>query len=106
MVLGRGLEDADGMRHAMVGLLPVETTFAHRRLHLGYRRARLKVDCVLGRSGTEISGHEFHYAGFLSSGGEPFVECRDAAGQPVVEAGTRDGTVSGTFFHAVDRWQT
>lgn len=106
MVLGRGLEDADRTRHAMAGLLPVETSFAHRRLHLGYRRARLMADCVLGRSGTEISGHEFHYAGILSSGGEPFVECRDAAGQPVVEAGTRDGTVSGTFFHAVDRWQT
>ncbi len=41
MVLGEGLIDADGGRHAMAGLLPLETSFAERRLHLGYRCARL-----------------------------------------------------------------
>ena len=41
MVLGEGLEDADGARHAMAGLLGHATSFAKRRLHLGYRQARL-----------------------------------------------------------------
>src|SRR4029077_7036268 len=35
MVWGQGLEDADGRRHAMIGLLAVETSFARRILHLG-----------------------------------------------------------------------
>ena len=39
MVLGRGLTDADGRRHAMAGLLPLETSFQERRLALGYRYA-------------------------------------------------------------------
>ncbi len=39
MVLGEGLEDASGARHAMAGLLKLETSFARRKLHLGYRRA-------------------------------------------------------------------
>ena len=39
MVLGQGLVDADGARHAMTGLLTHVTSFAERRLHLGYRAA-------------------------------------------------------------------
>ncbi|MBS0525484.1 MAG: cobyrinate a,c-diamide synthase [Proteobacteria bacterium] len=101
MVLGQGLKDADGQRHAMAGLLQLETSFARRRLHIGYRRARLKADCVLGRAGTEIMGHEFHYARTLSIGDEPLVDCRDVAGAAVPEAGARRGSVSGTFFHAI-----
>jgi len=101
MVLGQGLEDGDGRRHAMAGLLALETSFAKRRLHLGYRRARLRVDSALGRAGNEIRGHEFHYARTLSIGDEPLVDCRDVAGKPVPEAGARRGSVSGTFFHAI-----
>jgi cobyrinic acid a,c-diamide synthase len=105
MVLGQGLEDADGRRHAMAGLLALETSFAQRRLHIGYRRARLKVDCALGRAGTEIMGHEFHYARTLSIGDEPLVDCRDVSGAAVPEAGARRGSVSGTFFHAISTRQ-
>jgi len=103
MVLGQGLVDADGTRHAMTGLLAVETSFAERRLHLGYRAARLIADCALGRAGTEILGHEFHYARVLSAGDERLVDCRDATGALVAEAGARRGPVSGTFFHAIGR---
>ena len=105
MVLGAGMEDAAGQRHAMTGLLALETSFAHRRMHLGYRRARLKVACPLGAAGAEIMGHEFHYASLLSSDDEPLVECRDATGAPVAEGGGRRGSVSGTFFHFIDRRQ-
>ncbi len=38
MVLGEGLIDAQGKRHAMAGLLPLTTSFASRKLHLGYRQ--------------------------------------------------------------------
>jgi cobyrinic acid a,c-diamide synthase len=102
MVLGQGLEDASGVRHAMAGLLSLETSFAKRRLHLGYRRARLRVDCVLGKAGSQVFGHEFHYASTLAANDEPLVECLDAAGEPMAEAGARRGSVSGTFFHLID----
>jgi cobyrinic acid a,c-diamide synthase len=101
MVLGQGIEDAEGHRHAMTGLLQLETSFARRSLHLGYRRARLRADSALGVKGTEIRGHEFHYASLVSAGDEPLVDCFDAAGAPVAEAGARRGSVSGTFFHAI-----
>ena len=41
MVLGEGLTDAKGTRHEMTGLLGLETSFAKRRMHLGYRLAEL-----------------------------------------------------------------
>ena len=102
MMLGDGIEDAEGHRHAMVGLLSLETSFAKRRLHIGYRRARLLADGALGVAGPEIMGHEFHYASVLAVGDQPLVDCRDAAGEAMAEAGARRGPVSGTFFHAID----
>ncbi|MDI1285417.1 MAG: cobyrinate a,c-diamide synthase [Reyranella sp.] len=106
MVLGRGIEDARGVAHSMAGLLRLETSFARRSLHLGYRRARLLADCSLGSVGTEIMGHEFHYASTLAADDEALVECRDAAGASMAEGGARRGSVTGTFFHAIDRGQT
>ena len=106
MVLGQGLEDADGKRHAMTGLLAVETSFAQRSLHLGYRAARLSADCALGSTGVEILGHEFHYARVLAVGDDKLVDCRDASNAVVAEAGARRGSVSGTFFHAISRGQS
>jgi cobyrinic acid a,c-diamide synthase len=103
MVLGRGLEDADGNRHEMTGLLGLETSFANRRLHLGYRRARLRAACSLGAEGTEVLGHEFHYAHTISASGDPLVDCKDAVGAEVPEQGVRQGSITGTFFHVIDR---
>jgi cobyrinic acid a,c-diamide synthase len=102
MVLGRGLEDADGRRHEMTGLLGLETSFLERKLHLGYRRARLQRDCSLGAEGTEVFGHEFHYASTVSVNGDSLVDCKDASGTKVPEQGARQGSTTGTFFHVID----
>jgi cobyrinic acid a,c-diamide synthase len=102
MVLGRGLVDADGVRHEMTGLLGLETSFAKRKLHLGYRRARLQRDCSLGVAGSDVFGHEFHYASIISIQGESLVDCKDAVGAGVPEQGMRQGSTTGTFFHVID----
>jgi cobyrinic acid a,c-diamide synthase len=102
MVLGAGLVDADGTRHTMSGLLGHTTSFAQRKLHLGYRTARLIAACPIGAAGVRVRGHEFHHASLIERGNdEPLVELRDAQGQPVAESGSRRGYVSGTFFHVI-----
>jgi cobyrinic acid a,c-diamide synthase len=102
MVLGEGLEDADGVTHAMTGLLGHTTSFQKRRLHLGYREARLLTNSPIGAAGTILRGHEFHYASLISAGSdEPLVDLGNAQGQPVAERGGRRGHVTGTFFHAI-----
>ncbi|WP_316162600.1 MULTISPECIES: cobyrinate a,c-diamide synthase [unclassified Bradyrhizobium] len=101
MTLGAGLEDAHGVRHAMAGLLSLETSFARRRLHLGYRQATLLADCSLGRRGAVVHGHEFHYATILSEADDPLIACRDASGGVVAERGARRGSVTGSFLHVL-----
>jgi cobyrinic acid a,c-diamide synthase len=104
MVLGEGLVDAGGARHAMAGLLSHATSFAKRRLHLGYRQARCLSDSPIGATGDVVRGHEFHHASIIDKGSDPpFVDGTDAQGNPVVETGSQRGLVSGTFFHAIAR---
>ena len=102
MVLGEGFEDAEGVRHAMTGLLGHATSFAQRKLHLGYRRARLLSDCALGQEGSTVRGHEFHYASLIETGNDaPLAETADGEGNALGPAGGRRGNVTGTFFHAI-----
>ncbi|TWA55060.1 hydrogenobyrinic acid a,c-diamide synthase (glutamine-hydrolysing) /cobyrinate a,c-diamide synthase [Azospirillum baldaniorum] len=102
MVLGESLEDAAGTTHPMLGLLGVQTSFAKRKLHLGYRRAVLLGDTPLGRAGTALRGHEFHYASILDRGAdEPLVTATAADGSDLGPLGGRRGSVFASFFHVI-----
>jgi len=102
MVLGEVLEDADGISHPMAGLLGHATSFARRKLHLGYREATLLADSPIGRAGSRLRGHEFHYAALVATcNDEPLVELADGQGQRLGTSGSWRGHVTGTFFHAI-----
>jgi cobyrinic acid a,c-diamide synthase len=103
MALGRGLVDREGNRHPMAGLLPVETSFAAPRLHLGYREIELVEGCGLGGPGARYRGHEFHYATETAREGEPLATARCARGRDLGPVGCRAGAVAGSFVHLVDR---
>jgi cobyrinic acid a,c-diamide synthase len=98
MTMGDGLIDADGHRHEMLGLLNLETSFATRKLHLGYRRLVPNAiwDGVL-------SGHEFHYATTVKSKGDPLFIATDAAGAGLPDLGLINGPHAGSFAHIIDR---
>jgi cobyrinic acid a,c-diamide synthase len=102
MTLGAGLIDAAGTRHAMLGLLGLETDFAQRRLHLGYRTATLLAPIPGHAAGRALRGHEFHYARVVAQPDSPLADIRDASGEPTAETGSRRGRVTGSFFHMVD----
>ena len=101
MTLGRAVTDADGQVHAMAGLLRLETSFSQRKLRLGYRDAALVTDHCLGRAGTRLRGHEFHYATVLREEGACFAMVRDAYDETKLACGLRAGSVSGSFFHVI-----
>ena len=104
MVLGRTLIDAEGARHAMAGLLPVTTSFAARRLSLGYREVTQAAATPLGPAGAAFRGHEFHYAVLDDGeGATPLYRGRDAAGRDLGPLGARAGQVFGSFVHLIDR---
>lgn len=100
MTLGEGLVAADGRRYEMLGLLPLVTSFAERKRHLGYRRvAPLDKAFFDG----PMTAHEFHYATTVSEGAaEPLFAVRDAAGNDLGQAGLRRRNVAGSFMHLID----
>src|SRR5581483_6710214 len=94
MVLGDALIDAAGERHAMAGLLPVVTSFAERRLQLGYREARLCAATPLGAPGQRFRGHEFHYASLVEDrSAAPLFEAADGTGAPLARIGGAPSTM-------------
>jgi cobyrinic acid a,c-diamide synthase len=100
MVLGDGLVDANGLRHAMAGLLPLETSFAARKLHLGYRQLT-SLHPALPK---HLRGHEFHYASVVSEGaGDRLFEAVTANGTALPAMGLRRGKVMGSFAHVISR---
>jgi cobyrinic acid a,c-diamide synthase len=103
MVLGQSLTDQVGHAHPMAGLLGASFSFAKRKLHLGYRHARLAGAHPLGPEGALLRGHEFHYATIetKSEGDAPFAFVRDAHGGAEQAEGSRRGKVSGSFFHVI-----
>jgi cobyrinic acid a,c-diamide synthase len=102
MVLGQGLTDADGGRHAMTGLLGHATSFAERKLQLGYREARLRIDSPIGSAGSTVRGHEFHYATLISPGDDTaLADLTDGQGRALGPSGGRRDRVTGAFFHAI-----
>ena len=107
MTLGRGLVDAHGKRHAMAGLLPVETSFSEPRMTLGYREVEVTAPGPLGPQGTRFRGHEFHFARLLSGEGEAHLfSCFDASGRSLGASGCRVGSVMGSFVHLIDHCES
>lgn len=100
MVLGETIEDDRQNTHTMLGLLPVETSFAKRKLHLGYRRI---APLAASPYREPLTGHEFHYASIVREGDAArLFRVSDALGEDLGEAGLRVGSVSGSYMHIID----
>jgi cobyrinic acid a,c-diamide synthase len=97
MVLGQSLTDGEGTRHEMAGLLDLETSFAARRLHLGYRSVHASTSPFRGA----WSAHEFHYATTLRADGPPLFVAQDAEGADLGPMGLVNGSVCGSFAHLI-----
>lgn len=106
MTLGDVLIDADGTAHQMAGLLKLETSFAKRKLHLGYRDLTPLTGPFAGPFKTPLKAHEFHYATTLSAKGQPLFAARDAEGNALPDMGLsqRHGQACthGSFAHVID----
>lgn len=100
MTLGEGLVDAQGVRHEMLGLLPLVTSFETRKRHLGYR----KVTGLSGAfAGLNLTAHEFHYSTIVQEGqAERLFDAVDAAGEVVGPSGLCRSNVSGSYMHVID----
>ncbi len=106
MAMGEALVDKDGTRHRMAGLLGLVTSFEKRKMHLGYRLARLGQGIPGHAAGSRLAGHEFHYSTILDQPDAPLAEVTDANSVAVAETGSTrrqagGGLSTGTFFHLI-----
>ncbi len=62
MYMSKGITDLKGRRYPMAGVFDLETKMRDRLHRLGYREVELLKDCVLGKAGQRLRGHEFHYS--------------------------------------------
>ena len=62
MYLSQGIRDFEGNFFKMAGVLDFETRMRSSKPRLGYREVILEKDCILGKKGNCLRGHEFHYS--------------------------------------------
>ena len=60
--LSQQLAMRDGTTYPMAGVLPFEIEMTGRLVSFGYVHVELTHDCLLGKAGTTIRGHSFHYS--------------------------------------------
>jgi cobyrinic acid a,c-diamide synthase len=98
MVLGDALIDAKGESHGMAGLLPVTTSFADRKLTLGYRSLKP----LAGPWTKPLRAHEFHFSTIHDEGAAlRLFEAEDAEGHALGAIGLRRGNVMGSYAHVI-----
>ena len=97
MILGQGLIDTDGVRHKMLGLLPLETSFQKQKLFLGYRT----LFPLTGHFTGPVHAHEFHYATTLSASGPPLFKAKNADDEALGDMGLHIGQTYGSFAHII-----
>ena len=98
MVLGDAIIDAQGKPHSMAGLLPLTTSFATRKLHLGYRQ----LTNLSGPWTKPLRAHEFHYSTIEHEGkADRLFSARDAEGHELGPIGLKRGNVMGSYAHII-----
>lgn len=101
MAMGEVLIDKTGTPHQMAGLLGLITSYAKRKMHLGYRLATLDTAMPGFAPGARLRGHEFHYSTIVEQPDAPLARVCDANGDKVAETGSVRGHASGSFFHLI-----
>jgi cobyrinic acid a,c-diamide synthase len=60
--LSQQLTSRDGTTYPLAGILPFEIEMTGRLIDFGYVNVELTNDCLLGKTGTVLRGHSFHYS--------------------------------------------
>ena len=100
MVLGQRIIDAKGQPAPMLGLLDLETSFAHPKRVLGYRHLT-QINTALPFWPEQMKGHEFHFTTAISAKGQPLFNARDKDGKDLGDIGLVQGRIAGSYAHII-----
>jgi cobyrinic acid a,c-diamide synthase len=104
MYLTRGIHDFQDRFLEMAGVFPFETNMKMGRSKLGYRRVTLKEDCLMGKKGQEMRGHEFHYSEIMEQTEgrwrtSEVYSVQNGSGQGLHDEGYRYKNTLGSYIH-------
>ena len=101
MYLSDAIRTVDGMRHAMVGLIPGEAQMRDRLQALGYVEVETQEVTILGPPGLRFRGHQFRYSDFhLLEPADRVYTLRRRRGGEVFHEGYRRGNTLASYVHA------
>jgi len=99
MYLSQGIHDFEGNFFRMAGVFPFETQMKNGRSHLGYREVILNDDCIHGKKGDKLRGHEFHYSEIKPSALTTCYSLFDNTGQDLQNEGYRIKNTLASYVH-------
>lgn len=67
MYLTKSIKNFDEETVEMASLIPGNSEMTKKLAAMGYRQAELINDCIIGKKGDILTGHEFHYSKYLPS---------------------------------------
>ncbi|MFP4167219.1 MAG: cobyrinate a,c-diamide synthase [Desulfonatronovibrionaceae bacterium] len=99
--LGAALRDAQGEEFAMCGVLSLDFRMLPKRRALGYVQLELLRDCLLGKTGRRLRGHEFHYSELATKRPEAanIYRTENSRGEEVDAAGFIQDNVLASYVH-------
>jgi cobyrinic acid a,c-diamide synthase len=89
-----------GENYPMAGVLPLTVEMTEKLAKFGYTTVEFTEDCLLGRKGTVVRGHSFHYSRLVSHGevGKSYHVQYSLSGKEELE-GFRRGNVLASYIH-------
>ena len=99
LYLARSLTGFDGVRHPMVGLLPIDVIMDRGFLAIGYATGHTLHPSALGPPGTAVRGQQFHQSRIESADLTPnLFRVTDTTGATTT-VGYRLGSVTASYLH-------
>jgi cobyrinic acid a,c-diamide synthase len=100
MYLSQGIRTADG-NFPMLGIMPAWTQLNNHLHRLGYVQLTLQKDCILGKTGDTLRGHEYHYSQLESDpdGWECVYSCFTPKGEREWAEGWRWKNILASYIH-------
>ncbi|MCP4764537.1 MAG: cobyrinate a,c-diamide synthase [archaeon] len=91
----------DIRQYSMAGCFDFNITMSKKLRSLGYREITFKEDCIIGRKGEKIRGHEFHYSSLEDSDTKisDVYKVTGRAGQNISLKGYKIFNTLGSYLH-------
>jgi cobyrinic acid a,c-diamide synthase len=104
MYLSKGIHDFEGAFFEMAGVLPFETRMKSGKSRLGYRQVLVDEDCIIGKKGEVLRGHEFHYSEIVDGAENNSLisliySVENASGQALQREGYRYKNTLASYIH-------